>query len=394
MSNKYTVGDIIEVKIEKIVPRGLGLGFAEKLTVFVPLAAAGDIVAVRLRDVKKRIAFAEIVEIRQPGPQRISPPCQYYGTCGGCDFQHLHYEAQLAAKAAIIRDCLERIGKISVDHDISVIPSPDQFGYRSRARWHVEAPTKSIGFFRRDSNEIVDIAECPILTPVVNQGLAGLREDEEWGTYWSDTAEIELAEGDGGAVSTVCTERPDAPAEITSSVVGESFTYTAETFFQANRPMAAKLVENAIGGATGGTALDLYCGVGLFALPLARRFQRVIGVEDNANAVHFAKKNAANAGLENIEYFSQSVAGYLSSARGTAPDFVLLDPPRSGTEKQTIPAIIALRPKQISYVSCEPSILARDLRTLLDGGYEIASITALDLFPQTHHVETVVRLTI
>ncbi len=392
MSSKYSIGDVIEVKIEKIVPRGLGLGFAEKLTVFAPLTAPQDVVKVRIRDIKKRTAFADVVEIVRPGPDRVDPPCKYYGRCGGCDFQHLDYEAQLVAKVGIIRDCLYRIGKIDDAPEITVIPSPEQFGYRSRARWHVEAPTKKIGYYRRDSNEIVDIDSCPILTPGVNAGLAKLRSDEEWGTYWSDTAEIELAEGDGGSASIVCTERPDAPAEIVSSVAGERFSYTAESFFQANRPLAEKLVEAAIGDTSGETALDLYCGVGLFALPLARRFAKVVGVEENSVAVQLAKTNAANAELANVEFVSRGVASYLASVKDAAADLVLLDPPRSGPEPQTIPSIIALRPKQISYVSCEPSILARDLRILLDGGYKIDSITAIDLFPQTHHVETVVRL--
>jgi 23S rRNA (uracil1939-C5)-methyltransferase len=391
--SKYTKGDLIEVKIEKIVPRGLGLGFAEGLTVFVPLAAPQDVVKVRIRELKKRTAFADIVEIVEAGPNRIAASCPYYGKCGGCDFQHLDYQEQLAAKVGIISDCLTRLGKIDLDREIAVIPSPDQFGYRSRARWHVDAPMQKIGYYRRDSNEIVDIASCPILTPTVNEGLDALRRDEEWGTYWNDTAEIELAEGDGGETSVVCTERPDAPAEITSEIAGEKFTYTAETFFQANRPLAQKLVEIAIGDSKGGTALDLYCGVGLFALPLARRFETVVGVEENRLATDFAIKNAERAGLHNVEFVSRSVGAYLASLKAS-PDLILLDPPRSGTEKQTIEAIIKLRPKQISYVSCEPSILARDLRIMLDGGYQIESITAIDLFPQTHHVETVVRLKI
>lgn len=391
--SKYTKGDLFEVKIEKIVPRGLGLGFAEGLTVFVPLAAPQDVVKVRIRELKKRTAFADIVEIVEAGPNRIAASCPYYGKCGGCDFQHLDYQEQLAAKVGIISDCLTRLGKIDLDREIAVIPSPDQFGYRSRARWHVDAPMQKIGYYRRDSNEIVDIASCPILTPTVNEGLDALRRDEEWGTYWNDTAEIELAEGDGGEASVVCTERPDAPAEITSEIAGEKFTYTAETFFQANRPLAQKLVETAIGDLSGGTALDLYCGVGLFALPLARRFETVVGVEENRLATDFAIKNAERAGLHNVEFVSRSVGAYLASLKAS-PDLILLDPPRSGTEKQTISAIIKLRPKQISYVSCEPSILARDLRIMLDGGYQIESITAVDLFPQTHHVETVVRLKI
>lgn len=394
MSNNYTNGDEIEVKIEKIVPRGFGLGFAEKLTVLVPLAAPGDVVSVRLRDMKKRLAFADIVEVKQPGPQRIAPPCPHFGTCGGCDFQQMDYDAQLAAKAGIIRDCLHRIGKIEYEDEIPVIPSPEQFEYRSRARWHLDAKAHTFGYFRRDSNEVVDVAECPILTPAMQATLEHLRQNVEWDTFWSEKPEIEAVSDEAGNISTYSRELSDAANLINVKAAGETFAYTAETFFQANRFLIDQLVETAIGGATGGIAFDLYCGVGLFALPLARRFTKVIGVEESTVAINFAKKNAKNAGIQNLDLSNRSVEQFLSANKTKNIDLVLIDPPRMGTEKQTIPMLAALKPKHISYVSCEPSILARDLRTLLDAGYRIDSITALDLFPQTHHVETVVRLNI
>src|SRR6476660_9717815 len=134
----YSVGDELEVRVEKIVPRGLGLAFAEKLTVFVPLAAPGDRVRVRIHDLKKRTAFGEIVEVLEPSHVRQTPPCPYFGTCGGCDFQQMTYEAQLAAKVGIVRDCLERLGKIQIDGEIGIIPSPKPLEYRSRAKWHVD----------------------------------------------------------------------------------------------------------------------------------------------------------------------------------------------------------------------------------------------------------------
>ena len=394
MSNNYKNGDEIEVKIEKIVPRGFGLSFAEKLTVLVPLAAPGDVVSVRLRDIKKRLAFADIVEISHAGPQRIAPPCPHFGRCGGCDFQQMDYAAQLAAKAGIIRDCLHRIGKIEYEGEIPVIPSPAQFAYRSRARWHLDAKAHTFGYFRRDSNEVIDVAECPILTPVMQSTLESLRESVEWDTFWSEKPEIEAVSDEAGNVSTYSRELSDPANLINVKAAGETYAYTAETFFQANRFLIDQLVETAIGDSTGGTAFDLYCGVGLFALPLARRFTKVIGVEESTVAIDFAKKNAKNAGIQNLDLSNRGVEQFLSANKTKNIDLVLIDPPRMGTEKQTIHMLAALKPKHISYVSCEPSILARDLRTLLDAGYRIDSITALDLFPQTHHVETVVRLCI
>ncbi|MFM9903252.1 MAG: class I SAM-dependent RNA methyltransferase [Pyrinomonadaceae bacterium] len=392
MSKYYTEGDVIEVKIEKIVPRGFGLAFAENLTILVPLTAPGDLVNVRIREIKKRMAFAEIVDIIDPGPKRISPPCQHFGVCGGCDFQQMDYTAQLEAKAGIVRDCLHRIGKIEYEGDIPVIPSPNQFGYRSRARWHLDPQKQTLGYFQRDSHEVVDVAVCPILTPGMLSTLDYLRLSLNWGTFWTETPQIEAATGEGERVSIFSRELPEPAAEISIDLGGETYAYTAETFFQANRFLIEKLIETAIGDATGGNAFDLYCGVGLFALPLARRFNKVIGVEEDPGAIALGKTNAKNAGLQNLDLINKSVEAFLSTNKTQKIDLAVIDPPRAGTEKGVIQRLAALKPERISYVSCEPSILARDLRILLDAGFVIDAITALDLFPQTHHIETVVRL--
>ncbi|MDM7921450.1 MAG: hypothetical protein QUS14_04040, partial [Pyrinomonadaceae bacterium] len=155
MNNKYNVGDRLTLKIEKIVPRGYGLAFAEELTVFVSLAAVGDVAEVRLREVKGRTAFAEIENIIEPSPDRIEPPCQYFGSCGGCDLMQMSYEAQLAAKVAMIRDSVTRIGKIDWQQEIPIIPSPEPFGYRLRAQWHAETRSGKIGYFRRNSRDLI-----------------------------------------------------------------------------------------------------------------------------------------------------------------------------------------------------------------------------------------------
>ena len=175
-------------------------------------------------------------------------------------------------------------------------------------------------------------------------------------------------------------------------VGGESYTCSAEVFFQANQLLLGELVDAAVGTTGGGTAWDLYCGVGLFTLPLARRFENVIAVESHPKAAEFAARNVDNAGLSNVEVVNSTVDGFLANIRSTDIDLVLLDPPRAGDDREVIDAIARLKPARVSYVSCEPSILARDLRVLMDAGYKIDKITALDMFPQTHHVETVVHL--
>jgi 23S rRNA (uracil1939-C5)-methyltransferase len=386
------VGDEFEIRIEKIVPQGLGLGFGDKLTVFVPLTVPGDQVRVRVRQVKKRIAFADIIEVLHGGPTRTSPPCPYFGTCGGCDFQQLDYPAQLAAKVEIIRDSLKRIGKIDAHPEIAVIASPLQLGYRSRTRWHIDRKARRIGYFERNSHEIVEIQTCPKLTPGLNQLLTELRSEIEWGSFYEDLFDVHAAEGDDQQISVYCTEFADQPAPISTSVAGETYGSDAATFFQANPSIAGELVSTAVNDLTGALALDLYAGVGLFSIPLARRFERVIAVEEHDGAVDFGRKNAAAAGLANLEFQRDSVGRFLSSNAQLKPDLILLDPPRSGTEKNVISQIAGMRPAHISYVSCDPSMLARDVQPLLTAGYSIRSITACDLFPQTHHVETVMHL--
>jgi len=393
VNKQYTIGDIIEVRIEKIVPRGLGLAFVEGMTVFVPLSVVGDRLRVRIREVKKKIAFAEIVEVIEKGEQRIDPPCDYFGTCGGCDFQQMNYAAQLNAKLGIIRDCLHRIGKIESDAEINVIPSPHQFGYRSRARWHIDRDKKAIGYFRRDSHEVIDVHKCPILTPELQSALDDLRMRLNWDEIWSDKAQLEAANSEDGHISVYSADMAEPTSELTFEFDGDNYVYSAETFFQANKSLISALVEAALGDAKGEAAFDLYCGVGLFTIPMAKRFGTVVGVEENGKSVKFAKRNVYTAGQTNVRLANQSVAKFLMENQKKGLDFVLIDPPRSGTEKLTIPKIARLKPAHISYVSCEPSILARDLRILIDAGYSIEMITALDMFPQTHHVETVVRLT-
>lgn len=388
MSQTVEIGDKLEVTIERMVPRGYGIGFAQGLTVFVALSAPGDRLRVRVRKIRNRLAYADIVQVLQPGPERIAPACTLFGKCGGCDMQQLSYKAQLDAKAAIIRDCLRRIGKIEYDGEIEIVPSPQPFGYRSRARWQVDPKRHLIGYHARESRRLVPVTDCPILTPGLQSTLDYL--SQTMGTGGEAPIEIEAATGDDGRVSTYSPGGEPA-AEVTFAVGGDEIGFTAETFFQGNKLLIPSLIETALGDARGGTAFDLYCGVGLFTLPMARRFDKVIAVEGSRPAAQLARKNAEAARLANVEVVSRSVGKFLAGNKAS-PDMVLLDPPRSGDDPSVIGMIAALKAGRVSYVSCEPSILARDLRTFMDGGYSIDKVTGLDMFPQTHHVETVVQL--
>ena len=393
MNKPVKPGSTLTVNIEKIVPNGFGLAFAENLTIFVSLAAPGDQVRIKINQIKGKTAFAEIVEIIKPSGERINPPCAYFGHCGGCDFQQLNYNAQLKAKVGIIKDCLTRIGKINFPGEIKIIGSPHEFSYRSRAQWHVNTRTQRIGYFRRNSHDVIDVETCPILTAELQKTLTELRGEIEWESFWSEKIEIEAANA-GEKVSIYSSEIVE-PTEEISFVAGENrYFYDAQSFFQGNPFLIEALIETALQDASGKTALDLYCGVGLFTLPLARKFEKVYGVEANEKAIESAKKNIEHARLENAEVYAESVGEWLGENAGKLReiDFILLDPPRPGAEKETIEGILNVKPEQISYVSCEPSTLARDLRMLCESVYEIESITAIDLFPQTHHVETVVIL--
>lgn len=391
MDPEHKIGSVLEVAIERIVPRGFGIGFAEGLTVFVALAAKGDRVRVRIEQLKGKTAFAETVEVVEPGPERITPACKYFGECGGCDFQQMTYAEQLRSKVEIVRDCLHRIAKVEFDEEIRVIASPSEFGYRSRAQWHINTASRQVGYYKRNSRDLVSIDDCPILVPELNAELKRLRSEYPWENVWAEKGYIDAARGDK---ETVSLNSPGVlePSEIEFSVLGETFAYSAGVFFQGNQLLVPALLDAALGRATGKMALDLYSGAGLFSLPMGRVFEKVIAVEENPASVEFAVRNAAANGHGNIEFRTESVRSFLRSPEISEVDFVLLDPPRAGTEKDTIENLIRLSAPQISHVACEPSVLARDLKRFDESGYRIDSITAIDLFPQTHHIETVARL--
>lgn len=384
----------LEVEIERLLPGGVGLAHAAGLTLFVSLAAPGDVLRVQLDRVQGNVAFASIVEILKPSTVRVEPPCPYFGRCGGCDFQQLTYEAQLERKVEIIRDCLYRIAKIQVPREIPITPSPSQWQYRARATWQVDPAAKLLGYFERGSNRVCDVAHCAVLTPELEKTLETLRGEVAAETN-RRLRHIDAVTGDAkmSLAPEVAGFRPDT---ISRRIGGETYYFSAEVFFQVNHELLEPLIAAAVGGARGKTAVDLYCGVGLFTLPLARRFDSVAAVEAHPLATEFAKRNLKAAELNNVEVATLGVAHWLKHSRAFEPlDFLLLDPPRVGCENAVIAGILSKRPRHIVYVSCDPATLARDLKKLIgdsDGDYSLDSVAAFDMFPQTHHVETVAHL--
>jgi 23S rRNA (uracil1939-C5)-methyltransferase len=386
-------GAELEVTVERILPGGVGLAHADGLTVLVGLAAPGDRLRVRVERARGKTVFASLVEVLSPSAVRVEPPCPYFGRCGGCDFQQLSYEAQLAAKADIIRDCLRRVGRLEPPAEISVEPSPAVWRYRSRARWQYDERRVALGYYERGTHRVCDVAECPVAAPRVQERLTSLRELMRRDELPPEAHEFEAVEGDEGVALSPAVEPPDE-REQWRTLGGERYAFDAGCFFQINHALLEPLLREGLGDASGETALDLYCGVGLFTLPLARRFARVTGVEGHPASAAYARRNLSQAGLPNAVVETAAVGQWLAARHAGLPrvDFLLLDPPRAGAGPEAVRAILELRPARISYVSCDPATLARDLHTLTAGGYRLDTLRAFDMFPQTHHVETVAHL--
>jgi 23S rRNA (uracil1939-C5)-methyltransferase len=385
-----------DVMVERIVPGGMGLAHADGRTIFVALAAQGDHVRVRVEKTRGKVVFASIIEVLAPSTVRVAPPCPYFGRCGGCDFQQLNYDAQLEAKIHIVQDCLRRIAGIETPVEVEIKASPNAWHYRSRAQWQHDRAHKTLGYFERGSHKVCDVVECPVIVPALQESLTSLREAMREGVLPEHVAEFQAVAGDGGMVSIVPPiNEPKIERESARTIGGFRYRFDAEGFFQINHEQLPALIAAALSDCGGETAVDLYCGVGLFTLPLATRFKRVIGVEASDAAINYARLNLDAAQLTNAQAKCARVGDWLKhNAASLAPiDFVLLDPPRAGVEdRDALDGILALRPKRIAYVSCDPATLARDLRAFIGGGYRLDSVSAFDMFPQTHHVETIAHL--
>jgi 23S rRNA (uracil1939-C5)-methyltransferase len=385
-----------EVTIEKLVAGGEGLARVEGVPLFVPRSAPGDRLRVRLVERRPDYGRAEIVEILEPGPGRRPDPYPFLSDWGGCDLQHLEDELQPRLKAAAVRETLERLGRVELPAEVPVITG-EPWGYRLRTQLHTagEGLDLRVGYHARGTNVLIPVASCPVLVPELEALLPELP-----GILAAAAGEgapprrLDLAAGAAGEPEAV-TSAPVVPGlphgEVTLGVGELAYAYDARCFFQAHRGLLPRLVETAVGPWTGeGEAFDLYAGVGLFALPLARRYGRVTAVEGDRIAARFARTNARRNRLRNVEVEPRALESWI----GTLPagvDRVVVDPPRAGLAPAVRAVLVERRPRRITYVSCHPATLARDLRGLLQV-YALESLTLLDLFPQTGHMETVAQL--
>lgn len=387
----------IEVTIDRIVGDGKGIGFTNGKTVFVSRTAPGDVVRARITRQQGTTVHGVIEEILTPSPMRIEPQHPHANTCAGCDLMHISYEDQLATKVSIVQDSLRRIAKLETMPEIEIRSSPQQWNYRSRAEWQVDVPNKQVGYFAEGSRTIVDMPVDPVSTEGLNTLLTTLRDDVEAGLVPAAAKEYRAVSTETGyALEPTATQRS---AILQRTLGGEVYHFSAECFFQANIPVAEKLLADVmkiadIARQDPGIAIDLYCGVGFFTLPLSRRYKRVIGVESFKPAVKFANDNLAAAELTKTKILESPVEHWVAQnqSRHGRVSLVVFDPPRTGAGAKTIAGILRLNPANIAAVSCDPATFARDLRGLLDGGYELVQLTAYDMFPQTHHVELLAHL--
>jgi len=394
-------GNETETAIERIVPGGFGLGFGGGRTLFVSRAAPGDHLRVRIDREHGRVAHASIVEILEPGPDRVPEAHPLLSRCGA-DFQHLRYDAQLTAKSGMIGDSLRRIGGIDLLDSIRVVPSRVVWEYRARAEWRHDPNQPALGYLESGTRRVVDLPEDPFVVPALRDRYQQLRAKLEAGRLPEWATELRAAAGEDGISFAPPLELPQ-PLPVHATVAGERYEYDADCFFQVNPFVLDALMAEvlryapAVGAPPSPAsrlAIDLYCGVGLFTVPLARRFGQVIGVEGQPRAAEFASRNVAAAGLTNARIRTDSVERWLEGAyrsHGRTP-FVLLDPPRTGLPAHGLRMLPRLRASRVTYVACDPSTLARDLKGMLASGYELVSVVAFDMFPQTHHVEIVAHL--
>ena len=383
-----TVLEEIEVEIEKLVAGGDGLARCEGFPVFVPRAVPGDRLRIRVTETHANFGRGEILAVVEPGEGRREPPCEYFGRCGGCDLQQIEDDLQARLKAEAVLETLSRIGKIRPPHEVEIVTG-DSWGYRLRARLRVagEGDRPAVGYRARRSHELVAVSSCPILVPELEELVRRLPGRLVAG---EPPHRLDVAAGDGGELTTapVVEGLPSGPVQ--RRIGGLDYSYDARCFFQGHAQLLPRLVASVVGDAEGRLAYDLYAGVGLFALQLAARYERVVAVEGDRIAARYCRMNARAARCANLEVDATALESWIPRLERDA-DRVVVDPPRAGLSLQVLGTLIERRPRHLTYVSCHAAALARDLARL-KSTYELTRLVLLDLFPQTGHMEAVVHL--
>ncbi len=384
--------------------------------VFVPFGMPGERVRVRLTEEKKNFARGEIIEILESSKERIIPKCKHFGECGGCHYQHIPYEKQLQIKTDILRDQLQRIGKIEHPPVNLMVACPNSWNYRNHVQFHLTEEGR-LGYFRSAdkiylSEKILPISECHLPEPLINDFWPQLEFEPG-----SNVERVSLRTGnDDDLMMVLESESPEPPDleieagisvthlyedntvviagndNVTIRILDRDFRVSAPSFFQVNTGMAEKMVNHLVSKLTvtpSSTLFDIYCGVGLFSAFFAPKCERVIGIESSESACEDFVANLDE--FDNVELYEGLAEEILPNLVGRIanPPYTIVDPPRAGLDKHVVDGILKLNPQTIAYVSCDPSTLARDAARLINGGYKLRDVTPFDLFPQTYHIESI-----
>jgi 23S rRNA (uracil1939-C5)-methyltransferase len=438
----------MDITIEKLIYGGDGLAHHEGSTVFVPFVLPAERVSAAPVERKKKFIRARVERLIEPSAGRAVPPCPYFGVCGGCNYQHIAYEAQLQYKTEILRETLRRLGHVEWPGEIASYAGPP-WGYRNRAQWKVraleqdaanpsaiaasgepQATSLSIGYFGANSTTLRPVDQCAILSPLLLKTFLAFRDALAAGQFPRNLREIEAFAGSNDSKLLITLmfsggfppvkevaekvrgiapeleslllhdptrERMDlaGPGFVEYEAGGSSYRVGHLSFFQVNRFLVDEMVGQIAANEEGGRlALDLFAGVGLFSVPLAKRFDRIVAVESNPAAARDLEFNISSRAEPNrgaIEARAMDVEHFLEKFK-EKPDLIVADPPRAGLSPGVVKQLARIKPTRITYISCEPPTLARDLAELLKAGYEISAINLFDLFPQTFHMEPVVLL--
>lgn len=425
----------MNLRIEKPIYGGAGLAHVDGKAVFVPFTLPGEQVEAAIVEDKPGYATAELSAVLEPSPNRRSAPCPYYGECGGCRYQHAAYPAQVEMKSAILRESLER-ARIRELPEITPLTA-EPFAYRNRVRLQIRPNPFSLCYKFRNSHRNLPVQTCPIAAPELQHAIEILNREGEALRLASWVREIELfSAGDAGLLLTLFTSYPAKSAAAALAAIGPRLrellpaltgiaAFSAETnrapgkllthfgessllypsgdrryrvsfgsFFQVHRFLIDPLVQLVTSNEQGTTAWDLYAGVGLFSVPLAARFANIVAVESSPAAVRDLRENLRGTTHRIVASQTSAFLRQVQTQHAPAPDLVVVDPPRAGLGPDVTASLANLRPRKITYVSCDPATLSRDLAALLESGYRLGKLHLVDLFPQTFHLESVAQLSL
>ncbi len=380
------VGELVKGTVEEIVFGGYGILRADGKIVFVDRVLPGEQVEVLITKVKKKYCFGKLNKVVKASKHRIKPKCRYFDECGGCDFQHVVYKEQLRLKVNAAIAVLRKIGKVTVN-DYQVYPSDEVWGYRIRTRFHLEkiGSKVKVGFFKKGTRDLVPVSECPIADEQINLALKKIERRLLLESISCNFVDVLAWKGQLSVYPPI----GDLSYQELEIDVGEfRYIVNPRVFFQVNKFLLNTLIKLVVGKIKGDNALDLYAGVGFFSLPLARRFKEVVAVEGDKTAYWYLKKNSKL--FPNLTAIHKDVDSYLTTI--TSPyEVVVVDPPRTGLNKTARKHLCEIVARSLIYVSCNPSTLARDLFEL-SSVFDIESVTFVDLFPHTYHLESIVVL--